>query len=107
MRLDPTQVPIPMRQAPNAALREAARQRMLEIGQRARQQAAQASQVSQELAQNDAAARMARRGGAPGDVVPVGGKRTIDQVGNAPPGILRRQRGRQHGPGTAVHNIGT
>ncbi len=107
MRLNPTMIPVPSRQPRNLALREAALQRMQEIGQRARQQSTQATQVAQELAQNDAAARMARRGGAPGDVVPVGVKRSIHQVGNAPPGILRRQRARHHGPRTIVHNIGT
>ena len=107
MRLDPTVVPVPTRQARNRELAARATQRMQEIGQRARHEATQATQVAQDLAQNDAVARRAIRGGAPGNVVPVGVKRTIDQVGNARPGILRRQRPRRYGPGTTTHNIGT
>ena len=104
MRLDPTNVPIPSRQPRNLELRDAAIQRMQEIGQRARQQSTQSTQVAQEMAQNETAARQTRRGGAPGDVVPLG-KRKFDQVGNVPPTILRRHRARQHGPRTEVHSI--
>ncbi len=107
MRLDPTVVPVPSRQARNRELAARATQRMQDIGQRARQQATQSTQVAQDVAQNEAAARRAIRGGAPGNVVPVGRKRTIDQVGNSAPGILRRQRTRRHGPRTEIHNIGT
>ncbi len=107
MRLDPTVVPVPSRQARNRELAARATQRMQDIGQRARQQATEATQVAQDVAQNEAAARRAIRGGAPGNVVQIGRKRTIDQVGNSAPGILRRQRTRRHGPRTAVHNIGT
>ncbi len=106
MRLDPTVVPVPSRQPRNLALREVAIRRMQEIGQRARQQSRQATQVAQDLAQNEAAAMRAIRGGAPGDVVPLG-KRKFDQVGNSAPGMLRRQRTRRHGPRTETHNIGT
>ncbi len=78
---------------------------MLEIGQRARNESREGNAQRQELAQKEAEAKRRRRGGAPGNVVPVGGKRKFDQVGNAPRSILRRQRTRIHGPRTDVHNI--
>ncbi len=82
MRLDPTVVPVPSRQARNRELAARATQRMQDIGQRARQQATEATQVAQDVAQNEAAARRAIRGGAPGNVVQIGRKRTIDQIRN-------------------------
>ena len=79
---------------------------MLEIGQRARQESTQTISDQNDLARNDAAERKRRRGGAIGDVIGPG-KRKIDQVGNAPPSMLRRQKTRIHGPRTEVHNIAT
>ena len=98
------QIPVPTQS--NAMLREAAQKRMLEIGQRARQESTQTNTQTNALAQSAAAERKRRRGGAIGDVVGPG-KRKFDQVGNAPPSMLRRQKTRIHGPRTEVHNIAT
>ena len=93
---------------PSAAVVDAARQRMVEIARRHQQETTR-RQNFEALVQNE---RRARRGGARGDVVPLGKRkapepdepRTILRRAEAEP---RRARQRVYGPGTQLYNIAT
>ena len=90
---------------PSAAVIDAARQRMIDIARRHQQESTR-RQDFEALVQNE---RRVRRGGARGDVVPLGKRkqpepdeRSILRRVEAEP---RRARQRVYGPGTQVYNI--
>ena len=96
------------RSAPSQDVREAARQKMMDVYKRKTQETAKGKAFAQRVAEES----KRRRGGAPGDVVPLGKRK--EREPEMPRSILRKPGGtegpasskqRIYGPRTQVFNI--